>query len=79
MATSSSMKKLIDTAYIIESKGTHQHSIIWLHGFGDSSDGCKDLFTSMPLSNTKIVLPNAPKRSVMIEGRQYNVQSWYEP
>ena len=78
MAVSSSVKKLIDTAYIIGSKGTHRHSIIWLHGFGDSSDGCKGLFTQMQLSNTRIVLPNAPKRWVSIEGRQYHVQSWYE-
>ncbi len=78
MAASSSVKKLIDTAYIIEAKGTHCHSIIWLHGFGDSSDGYKDLFTQMQPPNTRIVLPNAPKRWVTIQGRPYYVQSWYE-
>jgi predicted esterase len=78
MAASSSVKKLIDTAYIIESKGTHHHSIIWLHGFGDSADGCKDLFIQMPLTNTRIVLPNAPKQWTTIQGRQHYVQSWFE-
>jgi predicted esterase len=78
MAMSSSVKKLIDTAYIIESKGSHHHSIIWLHGFGDSSDGYKDLFTQMQLPNTRIILPNAPKRRLIIQGQQYHLQSWYE-
>jgi predicted esterase len=78
MAASSSIKKLIGTAYIIESKGTHRHSIIWLHGFGDSSDGYKDIFTQMQPPNTRIILPNAPKRWQTIQGRRYNVQSWYE-
>ncbi|CAF1140642.1 unnamed protein product [Rotaria sordida] len=78
MATSSTNEKLIDTAHIIESKGTHHHSIIWLHGFGDSSDGYKDLFTQIQPSNTRIVLPNAPKRLVTIENRQYQLRSWYD-
>ncbi|CAF1007358.1 unnamed protein product [Rotaria sp. Silwood1] len=78
MATSSSIQKLIDTAHIIESKGTHRHSIIWFHGFGDSSDGYKDLFTQIQPLNTRVVLPNAPKRWVTIEGRRYQLRSWYE-
>jgi predicted esterase len=78
MAASSSIKKLIDTAHIIESKGTHRHSLIWLHGFGDSSDGYKDIFSQMQPPNTRIILPNAPKRWQTIQGRRYNMQSWYE-
>ena len=78
MATSSSTRKLIDNARIIESKGPHRHSIIWFHGFGDSADGAKGLFTSIPLPNTRIILPNAPKLWVTIQGRRYHVQSWYE-
>jgi len=78
MAASSSVKKLIDTAFIIEAKGTHCHSIVWLHGFGDSSDGYKDLFTQMQPPNTRIILPNAPKRCLTIHGRQHHLQSWYE-
>ncbi len=78
MAASCSVKKLIDTAYIIESNGTHRHSIIWLHGFGDSAEGCKGLFIQMQPPNTRIVLPNAPKQWMTIEGRRYHVQSWFE-
>jgi predicted esterase len=77
-AKASSPKKLIDTALILESKGTHRHSIIWLHGFGDSAEGCKGLFVQIQPPNTRIVLPNAPKQWVTIEGRQYHVQSWVE-
>lgn len=78
MATLSSTQKLIDNARIIDSKGPHRHSIIWLHGFGDSADGAKGLFMSIPVPNTRIVLPNAPKQWVTIQGRRYHVQSWYE-
>ncbi|CAF3612016.1 unnamed protein product, partial [Rotaria sp. Silwood2] len=78
MATSSSVTKFIDTAHIIESKGTHRYSIIWLHGFGDSADGYKDLFTQIQPPNTRIVLPNAPKRWVTVDGRRYQLRSWYE-
>ncbi|CAF1289362.1 unnamed protein product [Adineta steineri] len=77
MAVSASMKNLIDTAHIIESKGTHKYSIIWLHGFGDSSDGYKDLFTQIQPPNTRVVLPNAPKQLITIQGRQHNLRSWY--
>ena len=73
-----SVKKLIHTACIIESNGRHRHSIIWLHGFGDSAEGCKGLFVGMQPPNTRIVLPNAPKQWVTIEGRQYHTQSWFE-
>ena len=78
MAASSTANKLIDTAHIIESKGKHQHSLIWFHGFGDSSDGYKDLFTSIQPQNTRIVLPNAPKRWVTIDNRRYNMRSWFD-
>ncbi|UJR13891.1 hypothetical protein I4U23_000898 [Adineta vaga] len=77
MAASSSVRKLIDTAHIIESVGPHLHSIIWLHGFGDSSDGCKDLFAQIQPPNTRIILPNAPKRWHTIQGQQHFIQSWY--
>ncbi|CAF2113937.1 unnamed protein product [Rotaria magnacalcarata] len=75
---SSSVTKLIDTAHIIESKGTHRYSIIWFHGFGHSSDDYKDLFTQIQPPTTSIVLPNAPKRLVTIEGRQHYLRNWYE-
>jgi predicted esterase len=78
MAASSSATKLIDTAYIIKSKDKHRHSLIWFHGFGDSSDGYKDIFTQIQPPNTRIVLPNAPKRWVTIQGRRHHIQSWYE-
>ena len=78
MATSSSIQKLIHNARILESNGTHRHSIIWLHGFGDSADGAKGLFTSMQLPHTRVILPNAPTKWVTIQGCRYHVQSWYE-
>lgn len=78
MAAASSTKKFVDGVHIIESKGKHLHSFIWFHGFGDSADGCKSLFTEIQPPNTRIVLPNAPKKMVTIEGRKYNVRSWYE-
>ena len=77
MAGSTSTQKLIDTALIIESKGAHEHTIIWLHGFGDSAQGCQSLFTQIQPPNTRIVLPNAPKQWQTIRGRQHHVQTWY--
>jgi predicted esterase len=78
MAASSSVNTLIDTAHIITSKGTHHHSIIWFHGFGDSSDGYKDIFTQIQPLNTRVILPNAPKRWMTIQGRQHHMRSWFE-
>lgn len=72
-----SMKNLLSTAYIIDAKGPHQHSLIWLHGFGDSSDGYKEIFAQIQPPNTRIVLPNAPKRWHTIQGRPHFLQSWY--
>ncbi|CAF1289380.1 unnamed protein product [Adineta steineri] len=78
MAVAASMKNLIDTAHIIESKGTHKYSIIWFHGIGNSSDTYKDIFTQIQPPNTRIVLPNAPQQWITIQDRQHYLRSWYE-
>jgi len=48
-----------------------------LHGLGDSSDGFSDLFQSLNLPHTKIVLPNAPVRPITINGGM-EMQAWYD-
>ncbi|CAG9317804.1 unnamed protein product [Blepharisma stoltei] len=56
----------------------HAHTLVWLHGLGDSADGFLDLFQGFELlPNAKIVLLTAPVRPVTLNfGMQ--MTSWFD-
>ena len=61
--------------------GTHQNTIIWMHGLGDSAEGFLDVFSDQAVnpvtSDTKVVLLTAPSRSVTINSGMI-MPSWYD-
>mmetsp|Transcript_50706 Transcript_50706/g.99332 ORF Transcript_50706/g.99332 Transcript_50706/m.99332 type:complete len:292 (-) Transcript_50706:206-1081(-) len=73
------MSSLSRTAEVIPPVGDHKHTIVWLHGLGDSSAGFRDLFQhrAWGVPNTKIVLANAPKIPVTINGNMV-MPAWYD-
>eukprot|EP00300_Choanocystis_sp_HF-7_P019863 c2044_g1_i1.p1 GENE.c2044_g1_i1~~c2044_g1_i1.p1 ORF type:complete len:285 (+),score=35.85 c2044_g1_i1:125-856(+) len=67
----------LDSAIIAPSL-EHKNTIIWMHGLGDSSDGFYSVFGSMlKLPNTRVVLPNAPVRSITCNSG-YRMPGWYD-
>lgn len=61
--------------------GTHQNTIIWMHGLGDSAEGFLDVFNDQAVnpvtSDTKVVLLTAPSRPVTINSGMI-MPSWYD-
>jgi len=68
---------LLDGAIIFEPIGEHRATIVWLHGLGDSGEGFSDVFESYRPQNTRVVLPNAPIRSVTINSGM-KMRAWYD-
>ena len=56
----------------------HRHTIIWLHGLGDSAEGFLPIFEERDiLPDCKVVLLTAPKQPVTLNGG-YVMNSWYD-
>lgn len=76
MASSSDIYEQLQVE-VIEPIGTHKSTLIWMHGLGDSSKGFLSMFRNMAPKNTKIVLPNAPKRSITVSNGRV-MRAWYD-
>lgn len=68
---------LLDRAAVLPPRGEHRHTLIFMHGLGDSSAGFASLFQSLPLPHTRVVLPNAPVQPVSVNGGA-RMPSWYD-
>lgn len=56
----------------------HKHTIIWLHGLGDSAEGFLPIFEEKDiLPDCKVVLLTAPKQPVTLNGGMV-MNSWYD-
>lgn len=60
---------------------THRHTVIFMHGLGDSSLGFASMFAgdfmSDAMPHTRFVLPNAPIRPVTVNGGE-RMPAWYD-
>lgn len=60
---------------------THRHTVIFMHGLGDSSLGFASMFAgefmSDAMPHTRFVLPNAPVRPVTVNGGE-RMPAWYD-
>ena len=67
----------------IPANGQHTHTLIFLHGLGDSAQGFEDVFDwreegcPMSFQGLKVVLPTAPKRPVTLN-MGYQMNSWFD-
>jgi phospholipase/carboxylesterase len=60
---------------------SHKHSLVWLHGLGDSAYGFYDVFLDprfeLVPSTCKVILPTAPERPVTLNNG-FRMTSWYD-
>ena len=67
--------------YLTPTDAEHKYTLIWMHGLGDSSEGFLDFFYTrksvVPNKNTKVILLNAPKQPITINGGA-SMNSWYD-
>jgi phospholipase/carboxylesterase len=67
-------------ALVIEPKGIHQATVIWLHGLGADGYDFEPIATELDLPRelgVRFVLPHAPRRPVTINGG-YVMRAWYD-
>ena len=67
-------------AIVIEPKATHKASIIWLHGLGADGHDFESIVPELGLPDNlgiRFIFPNAPKRSVTINGGM-SMRAWYD-
>ena len=64
----------------IQPKSEHTHTLIFLHGLGDSAEGFEPVFEEggpLNFPNLKVVLPTAPKKPVSMNNG-YAMNSWFD-
>ncbi len=64
----------------IQPKSEHTHTLIFLHGLGDSAEGFEPVFEAggpLNFPNLKVVLPTAPKKPVSMNNG-YAMNSWFD-
>ena len=67
-------------AVVIEPKGEHKATVVWLHGLGDSGDGFAPIVPEINLPEelgVKFIFPHAPIQPVTINGGMA-MRSWYD-
>ncbi|KAJ6810717.1 acyl-protein thioesterase 2-like [Iris pallida] len=63
--------------HVVKPKGTHQATIVWLHGVGDNGSSWSQLLESLTLPNIKWICPTAPTRPVAAFGG-FPCTAWFD-
>ena len=74
------MKSDLLESVVIEPQGSHQSTVIWLHGLGADGHDFAGLVPSMGLPETlgiRFVFPHAPVRPITLNGG-YLMRGWYD-
>ncbi len=64
-------------AHIIEPTGSHQSSIIFLHGLGADGNDFAPVAEQLKLLETRFIFPHAPVRPITINNG-YEMRGWYD-
>ncbi|KAK9075697.1 hypothetical protein SSX86_004026 [Deinandra increscens subsp. villosa] len=62
--------------YVVRPKATHQATIVWLHGIGETGASWSQFLESLPLPNIKWICPTAPTRPVALFGGHHST-AWF--
>ncbi|KAD2393881.1 hypothetical protein E3N88_40858 [Mikania micrantha] len=56
------------STYVVEPKGKHQATIVWLHGLGDDGSSWSQVLETLSLPNIKWTCPTSPVKQLTIFG-----------
>ncbi|KAL0447504.1 UNVERIFIED_CONTAM: Acyl-protein thioesterase 1 [Sesamum latifolium] len=73
----SRMTSVFGRTHVVRPKGTHQATIVWLHGLGDKGSSWSQLLETLPLPNIKWICPTAPTRPVSLFGG-FPSTAWFD-
>lgn len=78
MAKFQSKRKLrYGTTHVIQPKGEHRASVVWLHGLGDVGASWAEALEELPLQNIKWIVPTAPMQPVAVMGG-FPCNAWFD-
>lgn len=63
--------------HVVRPKGTHQATIVWLHGLGDTGSSWAQLLETLPLPNIKWICPTAPSQPISLFGG-FPSTAWFD-
>lgn len=73
----SSRKLLYGTTHVIQPKGEHRATVVWLHGRGDVGASWAELLRECPMQNIKWIVPTAPFQPITAFGG-YRFNAWFD-
>ncbi|KAL8256238.1 hypothetical protein R6Q59_031305 [Mikania micrantha] len=62
--------------YVVRPRGTHQATVVWLHGIGETGSSWLQFLESLPLPNVKWICPTAPARPIALFGG-HSSTAWF--
>ncbi|XP_023739152.1 uncharacterized protein LOC111887215 isoform X2 [Lactuca sativa] len=63
--------------YVVEPKGKHQATIVWLHGLGDDGLSWSQILETLPLPNIKWICPTSPVQPLTFLGG-LSTTAWFD-
>ncbi|MCO5614523.1 hypothetical protein L7F22_068806 [Adiantum nelumboides] len=73
----SSRKLLFGRTHVIQPKGEHRATVVWLHGRGDVGASWAEQFQEFPAQNIKWIVPTAPLQPITALGG-YRCYAWFD-
>ncbi|KAI3814601.1 hypothetical protein L1987_14241 [Smallanthus sonchifolius] len=65
------------STYVVEPKGKHQATIVWLHGLGDDGLSWSQVLETLPLPNIKWICPTSPVQPLTLFGGN-STTAWFD-
>ncbi|XP_071737229.1 uncharacterized protein [Rutidosis leptorrhynchoides] len=63
--------------HVVEPKGEHLATIVWLHGLGDNGSSWSQLLETLPLPNIKWICPTSPTQPLTLFGG-FPSNAWFD-
>ncbi|KAI5075529.1 hypothetical protein GOP47_0009605 [Adiantum capillus-veneris] len=73
----SGRKLSFGTTHVIQPKGEHRATVVWLHGLGDVGASWAEALEDLPLQNIKWIVPTAPVQPVAVMAG-FPCNAWFD-
>lgn len=65
------------TTHVVQPKGEHRATVVWLHGLGDVGASWAEVLEDLPLQNIKWIVPTAPVQPVAVMAG-FPCNAWFD-